>query len=149
MPDEKRQREQIRRIAFYGDEGVFWVKESDYLDALGEAEKKLTEEQQRIAISRNRISALEEDLEEADGKLESLRSGLKAEVERLRGMAWKEREERRKYAEQMSPDNMHGLNAAVCMGSEYAYNKSADRLSRLFDASGDTEKQSGAGEDRG
>jgi hypothetical protein len=41
---------------------------SSWTERAEAAEKKLTEEQQRMAISRNRISELEEDLEEAEQK---------------------------------------------------------------------------------
>jgi hypothetical protein len=65
---------------------------------------------------------------------DNLLEGLKVEVERLRKQVSKELDRRRSYAEEMSLDDpIPGINASVCMGSEHAYKKAADRLSSLIE----------------
>jgi hypothetical protein len=120
MSDEKRiARLKIDSELIPGAKGI-WVRERDHLDALGEAEKNLrAEEQHRLEVQRACIAA--------NQKLETLRSGLKAEIGRL----------------EISLLCNGGTASDYLDGRTDAAQDVSRRLEQLLDASEDTEKQSG------
>jgi hypothetical protein len=140
MPDEK-------RIARYSAHGVdvadrkdgyegWWIKEDDLLDALGEVE---TKHRNAVALAEQAVEnemRVEHLNAELHRKLESLRSGLKAEILRLN-------EDRAACHGGTQIETAEDVK--VGEARYITLSSAASRLQRLLDASEDTEKQSGGG----
>lgn len=109
-------------------EGGEFVKYDDHQDALGEA-------QLEAGDLRVELEQMTKDRDAALAKLESLRSGLKAEVERLRKLTTYHLDscDRAPLGSVAAAEYEHRASDCILTG---------DRLERLLDASEDTEKQS-------